>query len=400
MTLFLFFLINLLIALRPWPADAYFTAGQAAAEFVWQVGYWQLSAPRLETAQEQELTFVDQVRNGNFAEGAQDWEVQGATAIEQHPPCAPEEATAARIGSLPHQEQNLITDNSIKQTFNTGQARHVLLEYCLLSWETLPLFDEPSFVIELNDTIVWQDAPIVAAENADTPYSSQKRWALLSLPQTDTQTLVIRAGNTVDPENSTVAYVTTVTTVVEKLPDAAPLKLFPASGANEVVATYGQTELLRWQQSTDLPLNPLFVSLPLPESLSQPFNQLSIAQLNSQGDDRVDTIWLALPSAENPIPTDIFLESDAEQKLVTLYFIAPVDGWGNKAASYQVWQRTATTEPEQLPIQSHSFLWQSPRLPGSQEYLTVPYQQGAEYKLVVIDQWGGRSESLWTAVTE
>ncbi len=388
-------LFGFLTLVQPWPANAFFLAAKAAAQFNWGVGHWQLTQPLLEFRIADTTTqFSEQITNGQFQQQLEGWGTAGAVSLVESTECDAVPRPVVRIGAPQFATQNLITDNQLTQTFSSGSEQTILVQYCLVSWETLPLFDEPALSIYLNDELAWEDAPLVGAANQQQPVVSGWRTAVLTLPETNQITVRISAGNTIDPTNPTIAYIAAVSTAVQRLRSDAEIQLHPAAAATALKVTVQGEQNLQFEQA------PLPQTIQLPYSLitqNQGTSEVLVEQFAPDGQSLVTPFYIYHPAAPPSAPS-VTLQTTPAEQLVTAYFAAPADALSGKLARYKIWQRPSQQPQEpaqQVPISSYSFLWHGPRLPGGQEYLTFPWQVGSLYQFEVVDGYGQSSRTDW-----
>jgi len=391
MQLLITFLISFLTVLQPLPVFAFFNTGKATAEFTWQVGHWVLGST---TISEGGTTIVDQIANGSFVEHLEQWEHAGATTHETTSPCEVDPGTFARIGSLSDEPQTLIAENQLGQVFSPGSDGWLVIEYCLVSWETLPLFDEPSFVVTLNDATVWEDAPTVGEENATNPFVSG--WRMATIPiNGDTPEILLRisAGNTIDPNNPTVAYIRSVSTVATVLTPGTHIEITPSLATQEIRVDFNE----QFHSQYLAPFSEAPIQVPTTEFSQQAgVHQLTITEKNALGQTTQKTVHLLSPPNQPTVPE--FWFEPAQQGEAVAYFTSPSDGVNKKVARYKIWQKRSDQTIQQVPIQAHSFLWHTPRIPGSQEYLLFQTEPATEYKLEIIDQYGQSTSSDWRQI--
>ncbi len=386
-------LVGFLTLVQPRSASGYFTAGQAAAQFSWQLGHWVLAEPKVAIRTPTDTSILlETIRNPLFTDQLHDWEHTGAVIVEQSSPCDQETRPVVRIGSQPHEQQTLQPDNELTQAISSAESMWLAIKYCIVSWETLPLFDEPSLTIRLADNIVWEDAPVIDQNNQVEPFVSGWRTATVPIPSDQVLLdLEITAGNSIDPTNATVVYIASVSTAGWVLPDDVTVTVSPALAARTVTLKTSSVEPLISSAKEQIVLPDGFI----PTSFG--VHQLVVLQESLLGSETKQEFFLLRlpPPIESP---SIWLEPDSFANTLTLYFTAAADADQHKFARYAVWKRTSDGAITKVPIQAHSFLWSTPRIPNSQEYLTVEYDPVAEYTLELVDQFGVGTFSDWHAV--
>ncbi len=147
---------------------------------------------------EQIYTVNERVKNGDFTQALANWQTKGQVQYLA-------EEQAAQLGQA--DSSNLWEDNCLSQTIkiNNATPAYLYFEYQTFTQETLPLFDQTSFVVLLNEQIRY----VVAAKNN---LGWQQGWINLTNLEAEDIDLKFCAGNSLDHQQSSWVWLRKVST--------------------------------------------------------------------------------------------------------------------------------------------------------------------------------------------
>jgi len=147
---------------------------------------------------EQTYSVNEIVKNGDFTQALASWQTKGQVQYLA-------EEQAAQLGQA--DSSNLWEDNCLSQTIkiNSAPPAYLYFEYQTFTQETLPLFDQASFVVLVNEQIRY----VVAAENN---LGWQQGWINLTNLEAEDIDLKFCAGNSLDHQQSSWAWLRKVST--------------------------------------------------------------------------------------------------------------------------------------------------------------------------------------------
>ncbi len=400
LTLILSFSLIFQEALRPQSVLAYFTQVAQSASVSWQIGTWVNEPAQVSfMIGNEKKILAEKVQNGNFSRQLDGWQSRGSVKLTSEEPCGGnQQQTYVQVGSSLPDVPTLLDSNSLSQSLPSFDSDGwIQIIYCMVSYETEALLDEPSLTILLNDVVVWQDAPLIRPENETEPYVSE--WKSILIPvaaSLDSERLVIMAGNTFDTTKPT--YI-----VVQKVSSRA----LPIQPGNQIVienlshkeggVIISNQEKIVYQSSIPAELPELIVPIELLEL--QPGSNCILALINQASfEEQAAEFCLDFSPSPPQQIVSLWVERSPNDNLVVLHFTAPSDGLGARVARYQVLARRSTGQQTTERIEQHSFTWDGPRIPGSIEYLSVRTCEAQALAVEVVDQRGLRSQSEWVSL--
>ncbi len=400
LTLILSFSLIFQEALRPQSVLAYFTQVAQSASVSWQISTWVNEPAQVSfLIGKEKRKLEEKVWNGDFSRQLDGWQIQGSVKLTSQQPCGGnQQQTYVQLGSSLADVPTLLESNSLSKSLPSFDSDGwIQIIYCMVSYETEALLDEPSLTILLNDEVVWQDAPLIRPENETEPYVSE--WKSILIPvaaSPDSGKLVLKAGNTFDTTKPTYVFIQKLTSLALPVQagDQITVENLSHKEGDITILNQGKT-VYRAGISSGSP--ELVVPVELLEL--QPGSNCILALINqvSFEEQAVEFCLDFSPSQPQQI-VSLWVEQSPNDNLAVLHFTAPSDGLGARVARYQVLARTSTGQQTTERIEQHSFTWDGPRLPGSIEYISVQTGVAQALAVEVIDQRGLRSQSEWVSL--